>query len=254
MGLFDKKYCDICGEKIGLLGNRKLEDGNCCKDCAGKLSPWFSERKKSTVEDIKGQLAYREANKSEVAAFNTTRTLGRGTKIYFDEDAKKFLVTSAKNLKDANPDVLSFSQVTGCTLDIQESNHEEKREVKKPDGTTERVSFIPPKYVYNYSFYMIINVNSPYFTEIRFPLSNSISVNVVGHMAGKDPSLISAEYDECYKMGQEIKQVLTNVREQVREQINSANAPKMATTCPYCGAATIADENGCCEYCGGALN
>ena len=26
MGLFDKKYCDICGEKIGLLGNRKLEN------------------------------------------------------------------------------------------------------------------------------------------------------------------------------------------------------------------------------------
>ena len=36
MGLFDKKYCDICGEKIGLLGNRKLEDGNLCKDCAKK--------------------------------------------------------------------------------------------------------------------------------------------------------------------------------------------------------------------------
>ena len=35
MGLFDKKYCDICG----LLGNRKLEDGNLCKDCAKQLSP-----------------------------------------------------------------------------------------------------------------------------------------------------------------------------------------------------------------------
>ena len=34
MGFFDKKYCDICGEKIGLLGNRKLEDGNLCKECA----------------------------------------------------------------------------------------------------------------------------------------------------------------------------------------------------------------------------
>ena len=34
MGLFDKKYCDICGEKIGLLGNRKLENGNLCKNCA----------------------------------------------------------------------------------------------------------------------------------------------------------------------------------------------------------------------------
>ena len=32
MGLFDKKICDICGEKIGLLGNRKLDDGNLCKD------------------------------------------------------------------------------------------------------------------------------------------------------------------------------------------------------------------------------
>ncbi len=45
MGLFDKKYCSICGEKIGLLGNRKLEDGNLCKDCAKQLSPWFSERR-----------------------------------------------------------------------------------------------------------------------------------------------------------------------------------------------------------------
>ena len=59
MGLFDKKYCDICGEKIGLLGNRKLENGNLCKNCAKKLSPWFSDRRSSTVEEIKSQMAYR---------------------------------------------------------------------------------------------------------------------------------------------------------------------------------------------------
>ena len=53
MGLFDKKNCDICGEKIGLLGNRKLDDGNLCKNCAAKLSPWFEERRHSTVDDIK---------------------------------------------------------------------------------------------------------------------------------------------------------------------------------------------------------
>ena len=51
--LFDKKTCDICGGEIGLLGNKKLEDGNCCKECAGKLSPWFNERRHSTVADIK---------------------------------------------------------------------------------------------------------------------------------------------------------------------------------------------------------
>ena len=49
MGLFDKKYCDVCGAKIGFLGNRKLEDGSLCKDCAGKLSPFFSDRRNSTV-------------------------------------------------------------------------------------------------------------------------------------------------------------------------------------------------------------
>ncbi len=52
-GLFDKKICAICGGEIGLLGNRKLEDGNCCKNCASKLSPWFDERRHSTVEQIK---------------------------------------------------------------------------------------------------------------------------------------------------------------------------------------------------------
>lgn len=86
MGLFDKKYCDVCGEKIGLLGNRKLNDGNLCKTCAAKLSPWFSERRGSSVEDIKDQLAYREANKGRVAAFNPTKTIGGNMKIYFDED------------------------------------------------------------------------------------------------------------------------------------------------------------------------
>ena len=68
MGLFDKKYCDICGAKIGLLGNRKLEDGNLCKNCAAKLSPWFSDRRQSTVAEIGEQLSYREANREKVSA------------------------------------------------------------------------------------------------------------------------------------------------------------------------------------------
>ena len=52
MALFSKKNCDVCGGKIGMLGNRKLEDGNLCKDCAKQLSPYFSDRKRSTVADI----------------------------------------------------------------------------------------------------------------------------------------------------------------------------------------------------------
>ena len=128
MGLFDKKYCDICGEKIGLLGNRKLENGNLCKHCANKLSPWFSDRRSSTVEEIKAQLAYREENREKVASFHTTRTLGTVTKVLLDEDAGKFIVTRARDLAEANPDVLDFADVTGCNLDIDESRCEILRE------------------------------------------------------------------------------------------------------------------------------
>ena len=86
MGLFDKKYCDVCGEKIGLLGNRKLDDGNLCKDCAKKLSPFFSERRHSTVDEIKQQLAYREQNKINLNSFNPNRILGEDYKVYVDPE------------------------------------------------------------------------------------------------------------------------------------------------------------------------
>lgn len=157
MGLFDKKYCDICKNKIGLLGNRKLENGNLCKECAAKLSPWFSDRRRSTVEEIRQQLDYREENKAAVEAFHTTRSLGSGTKLLLDEDAGKFMVTSARNLREANPDVLDFSQVTGCRVDVDE----DKTELKREDKDGKEVSYNPPRYTYDYDFYVIINVNTP---------------------------------------------------------------------------------------------
>ena len=245
MGLFDKKFCSICGDKIGLLGNRKLEDGNCCKNCAGKLSPWFSERRHSTVEDIKAQLAYREENKAQVAAFHTTRTLGNATKILLDEDAKKFMVTSARDLAAANPDVLNYSDVTGCKLDIDETRNEEKRK----DNEGKEVSYIPPRYTYEYDFDVIINVNNPYFDEIKFRL-NSRTIESQMVIGGGAPNMnMNVEYQECLKMGEEIRETLLQVRQDVRDSA----APKTAKTCPGCGASTVGDANGRCEYCGTAL-
>ena len=254
MGLFDKKYCDICGEKIGLLGNRKLEDGNLCKDCAKKLSPWFSDRRNSTVAEIKEQLEYRERNKEDVARFHTTRTLGSSTRILLDEDAQKFMVTYARNIQDANPDVLDYSQVTGCRINVDESRIEIERE--GPDG--KKVSYNPPRYEYSYDFYITIFVNNPYFDEMRFKI-NSSSVDITpsamrpGMTAVCNPES-NVEYRNYKKLGEEIRQVLTQVREDVREKIEQEAAPKAAVTCPYCGATTTPDASGCCEYCGGAVN
>lgn len=167
MGLFDKKNCDICGEKIGLLGNRKLEDGNMCKACAKKLSPWFDERRHSTIEEIKNQLDYREKNKEEVRSFNVTRECGNDYyKVYFDDSKQKFLVSGSRDFRATNPDVLSYSQILNCYVEEKETREEEYRETA--DG--ERRSYNPPRYEYKYNFVIHLSVDSPWFNEIDFSI------------------------------------------------------------------------------------
>ena len=256
MGLFDKlfekKECAICGGEIGLLGNRKLEDGNMCKHCAAKLSPWFTDRKQSTVAEIEEQLAYREANKEKVAAFNVTRILGEGKKIYLDEDKMQFFVSGERDWKDENPDVLDFTQVTGVDLDSSERRTEEKRQT--PNG--EMVSYNPPRYTYYYDFDIRIMVNHPYFDDMKFQLNrSSVEVEETGgrglFSGGSRNNPRIREYEE---LGLEIKRVLTEARQAGRDAAAAAVAPKQAVNCPWCGATTLPTANGCCEYCGGSLN
>ena len=278
MGLFDKKYCDVCGEKIGILGNRKLEDANLCKTCASKLSPWFNERRHSTLEEIKQQLAYREENKAEVRAFNTTRSYGKYyVRMLVDEDAGKFMVTGAKDLEEANPDVVDFSQVTACDLDIPES----RRELKRKNSQGESVSYNPPRFEYSYNFNMTIRVNHPYFDEMRFQLNNrdvqtgqhsmkggisapklqgSQASGAIGAFlnaltGAADENLVAAEYKEYLATAREIQDLLLQRRSNnAAEAEADARVPKVAVNCPYCKATTFPDANGRCEYCGGALN
>lgn len=365
--LFEKKQCSICGGDIGLMGNRKLEDGNCCKECAAKLSPWFSDRRQSTVEEIKAQLDYRAANQQKVASFHATRTLGEGTKVILDEDAGLFMVTSARNWQSANPDVLAFSDVTGCNLDIDEN----RTEIQYKDAEGKRQSFNPKRYAYSYDFYIVIHVNNPYFGEIRFKLNDASVDNdeetllegptalprarsgaarpvqntarpgaprpvqgaarpgapqkaagaarpgvsptrpgatrpaaaqpapgpvrpgaarpvsapprpvsapprpgssrpmpdripMSGGMVGgglmggvrtsnADEVRASFEYQQYEQLGEEIRDALLQVRQDARDSAAAAAAPKMAVTCPCCGATTVPDASGCCEFCGGAV-
>ena len=251
MGLFDKKYCDICGEKIGMLGNRKLEDGNLCKKCAAKLSPFFSDRRRSTVADIRTQLEYREANKEAVAAFRVTRSFGEGTKILLDEDARKFVVTRARNLVEDNPDVINYSMVTGVDIDIDEDADEAYR----TDSNGNSSSYAPPRYTYSYNFYVVIRVNHPYFDTIKVELNNSsveTTPNPVTSVMKPNPEH-SPEYMKYKTMCEEIKEALMGARKQARDEAAAASAPPEMAKCPYCGATTTPDRSGCCEYCGSPL-
>ena len=278
MGLFDKKYCDICGEKIGLLGNRKLEDGNLCKDCAKKLSPWFSDRRRSTVADIKEQLAYREENREKAAQFRTTRSFGEDRKVLLDEDHRWFTVTRARDLAEANPDILDFDAITGCRMDIDES----RTELTHEDADGKDVSYVPPRYEYSYDFFLIITVRHPYFDEMRFSLNSSsvyyepqklpqrapMSHAPMDRLSGR-PKMINAsrvdpedcaEYRKYRQMGDEICQALEQARSGGRQPAGAAPEENIIMreaaqdipaagpwTCPACGGANTGRF---CEYCG----
>ena len=238
MGLFDKKYCDLCGGKIGLLGNRKLDDGNMCKDCASLISPFLTGRKQFTVADMKEHLNYRDENKKNLAGFNPTSTYGVNTKLYIDEPQGLWLVTSSRNYKNENPDIMTKNQVTGCLVSVDESRTEIK--FKASDGTEK--SYNPPKYDVDYDFYVTISVNSPWFSEIKFK-TNSDRIE-----EQKSP-----EYQTAERAANEIKRVLTQVQSSVRREASQAARPKTSIICPNCQATTLPDENGRCEYCGGAV-
>lgn len=238
MGFFSQKNCDICGDKIGLLGNKKLEDGNMCKNCGKKLSPWFNERRSSSQSDIKEQLAYREENKKKVSEFHTTRTLGTNTKILIDDNAGKITVTSAQDLIEANPDILDFSDISGCNLDIEES----KTEIMREDKEGKKESYLPKRYEYSYNFYTNINVNNPYFSEIRFKL-NTFNVN----------DKPRREYDKYKEMGDDICRVMTQLTQQVHEPVLATSPQETNLKCPYCGATSTSNDSRYCEFCGGAL-
>ena len=170
MGLFDRKNCDICGNKIGLLGNRKLEDGNLCKDCAAKLSPHFSERRHATVQEIREQLQYREANKLQVASFRTTRSWGETyNMLRIDDNTGRFALTNSRDLEKENPDIIPLSAVTDAVLDINEYRTEITH--RGPDGSM--VPDKPPRYSYHYDFYVRIRVEHPYFDELSVKLNPS---------------------------------------------------------------------------------
>ena len=237
--MFEKKECAICGTELGLLGKTKINEGYLCKECAGKLSPYFHGYRSSTADDIREQLVYREANAERLSSFNPTRTLSAGrTNIMLDEDAGLLIITSQSRWRDANPDIIEFSQVLGCDMDIDEHRTEIYRETK----AGERESYNPPRYDLDYDINLTIHVNTPYFTEINLRVNDS-TIDQRG----------SIEYREAKRQATEVRDALVQLRQETRDSVVAAKAPKTAVTCPFCGATTIPDASGRCEYCGGAI-
>ena len=177
MGLFDafkKKECSVCGGEIGLLGNRKLEDGNLCKNCARKLSPWFDDRRHSTVEQIKAQLSYREQNAINLQSFTVSRIVGESYKLYVEEVGgvpTRFFVTDATDYMAANPDISAFTDIVSCVTDIQVRDEE----MKQRNSEGNMVSYNPPRFKHHHDFYIKMQIrNNPYFDDLRFHVNRGV--------------------------------------------------------------------------------
>ena len=218
MGLFKKEFCAVCGEKISLLGKRKVEDGVVCSKCTKKLSPFFKERKKSTVNDIKDQLAYREDNRQKLNSFNQTRTYGTRTKVYIDDAQQCFVVSRARDFREDNADIIKLSQVTGARYDVKEH----RSEIFRKDSEGRSVSYNPPRYEYSYEFKVYINVNSPYFDEIEFELTDY-----------RPDSRYSSDYHRFEDMANELVSALKDSK---RNMMNSNSGfMGMAAAAPFEG-------------------
>lgn len=280
MGLFDafkKKDCEICGKEVGMFGYKKLEDGEICKDCVALLSPWFDDRRHSTVAQIKEQLAYREENRKQLATFRPTISIGNSyeIKVELANGVPARFVIARDNYLEENADIINFSQVSSFNIDIREDRDEQQ--YRNDQG--ELVSYNPPRYEYSYDFYCELMVNAPYFDDIRVRL-NSSTLNLETVMNNRsgfgrfsinsfDPMLYP-EYREYKDMCDQLEQIFSAGMQGVPlngyAQAAPANqpyaqpaaeplaqpvaqpAPAAPKFCPNCGAPTEGGKF--CQNCG----
>ena len=255
--LFEKKQCSICGGEIGLLGNRKLSDGNCCKNCARKLSPWFEDRRESTVDQIKEQLVYREENEKKLAGFRVSQIIGESNKMYIEEVngvPTRFLVSDADSYMDENPDIIEFKDVLSCIVDIDADEEELKQD--GPDG--KKISYSPPRYETQYDFYIKMQIgNNPYFDDIRFKInSETVVLETRGATSGSflGMSFTSTPVDVSKPGEKERHRKYTAMCEQIEEVVQrsrqqpQAAAPVEAPAAPQPAPAAAAPKF--CQSCG----
>ena len=163
-----------------MLGGVKLKDGDLCKECKKKLSPFFDDGKESTVDDIKKQIESRDENYTKLDTLEINKIYGEFGVILIDEKNEKFVavkdtsdslfgsskvVNGIEDVKDKNPDIIDFKDVEDVEIKIIETSREEKQTLNG-----EQVSYDPKHYTYMISFDVIIKVNHPYIRLMRISL------------------------------------------------------------------------------------
>ena len=156
MGLFSGKECSFCGKQSGVLSNRKLVDGNICRECRLRLSPFYYLTKGDKAADIAAQLEYRERNLAELDGFRPTVAVGGEGKVYIDMQMGKFALAREEELREENPDLFSLSGLRSCEFYVRENY------VKGDENERSR---------YVYQFFLRVQTDHPFIRSFSYDYS-----------------------------------------------------------------------------------
>jgi hypothetical protein len=260
MGIFAKKECSICGDKSGLLSNKKLADGNLCKNCRAKLSPFYDLSSRDTAADIAAQLEYRERNLIELERFHPTVTAGGAGKVFIDMNSGKFTLASERELREGNPDLFDLRGLHSCSFYARE------RIIKGDEDESDR---------FEYDFYLKLTVDHPFLRGLAYryndePVANrrnrireeeirkiylgqkDIKSGLSALLSGVDRKA-TEQYLEQYAIGQEMIEALTGAAEAFRATPRqpARSAAAEVRFCSNCGARV--DGGAFCTQCGSRL-
>ena len=237
MGLFDKKFCAVCGEKAKLLGRKKLSDGNyICEDCQDMCSQFIADFDQYDTDDIMSHLEFMKENEPLVNDFTVTRVVGSDYKLYIDDTKRRWILTADPDWRDGNPDVISFDAVLGCSVEVTEDRDEISNSYTDSDGDYQHR---PPTIIYSYDFFLHVPVEHPWISEVYVQLNEE-------SIEGAD----SPAHRSFERQGEELKAAFQDMMNSRLDDIAKQNEPQKAVVCPHCGATVVPGRDGRCEYCG----
>ncbi len=132
MGLFSKEECVFCGEKAGMLGRKKMQDGDyICKDCEENCSIYFDPGR-FTKEEVESHFEYMK--KQDVLYKNEYETLSKDEVsrhvykfegIIFADNIAMFELVDPKTKKRKYKELFRYDQVADFERYGEENREDE---------------------------------------------------------------------------------------------------------------------------------